>query len=225
MEEYQTTKEKEVYKSKISFFINLVHEIRTPLSLIRLPLEKLLEDKREGRDAKYLSVIDRNVNYLLGITNQLLDFQKMENGGVQLSLKKCDINQLVSDVHSQFTSPAELKGISVMLDLPEGEIFASVDREKVCKIIVNLIGNAVKYAQSRIDIKLVSSDEGFRVSVSDDGPGIPDVEKRKVFEAFYQVKDGKSGAVGTGIGLAFSKSLAEAHHGTLSLEDLSLIHI
>lgn len=143
----------------------------------------------------------------------------MENGGVQLSLKKCDINQLVSDVHSQFTSPAELKGISVMLDLPEGEIFASVDREKVCKIIVNLIGNAVKYAQSRIDIKLVSSDEGFRVSVSDDGPGIPDVEKRKVFEAFYQVKDGKSGAVGTGIGLAFSKSLAEAHHGTLSLED------
>lgn len=138
---------------------------------------------------------------------------------MQLSLKKCDINQLVSDVHSQFTSPAELKGISVMLDLPEGEIFASVDREKVCKIIVNLIGNAVKYAQSRIDIKLVSSDEGFRVSVSDDGPGIPDVEKRKVFEAFYQVKDGKSGAVGTGIGLAFSKSLAEAHHGTLSLED------
>lgn len=120
-----------------------------------------MEDKREGRDAKYLSVIDRNVNYLLGITNQLLDFQKMENGGVQLSLKKCDINQLVSDVHSQFTSPAELKGISVMLDLPEGEIFASVDREKVCKIIVNLIGNAVKYAQSRIDIKLVSSDEGF----------------------------------------------------------------
>ena len=55
--------------------------------------------------------------------------------------------------------------------------------------------------------------------MSDDGPGIPDVEKRKVFEAFYQVKDGKSGAVGTGIGLAFSKSLAEAHHGTLSLED------
>ena len=219
MEEYQTAKEKEVYKSKISFFINLVHEIRTPLSLIRLPLEKLLEDKREGRDAKYLSVIDRNVNYLLGVTNQLLDFQKMENGGVQLNLKKCDINQLVSDVHGQFTSPAELKGISVVLDLPEGEIFASVDREKVCKIIVNLIGNAVKYAQSRIDIKLVSSGEGFRVSVSDDGPGIPDAEKQKVFEAFYQVKDGKSGAVGTGIGLAFSKSLAEAHHGTLSLED------
>ena len=71
--------------------------------------------------------------------------------------------------------------------LPEGVIFASGDREKVCKIIVNLIGNAVKYAQSRIDIKLASSGEGFRVSVSDDGPGIPDGEKQKVFEAFYQV--------------------------------------
>ena len=71
MEKYQIAKEQEVYKSKIGFFINLVHEIRTPLSLIRLPLEKLQEIEHEGKEAKYLSVIDKNVNYLLGITNQL----------------------------------------------------------------------------------------------------------------------------------------------------------
>ena len=70
MEKYQIAKEQEVYKSKIGFFINLVHEIRTPLSLIRLPLEKLQEIEHEGKEAKYLSVIDKNVNYLLGITNQ-----------------------------------------------------------------------------------------------------------------------------------------------------------
>ena len=79
MEDYQVAKEKEMYKSKINFFINLVHEIRTPLSLIRLPLEKLREEEKEERKEKYLSVMDKNVNYLLGITNQLLDFQKMES--------------------------------------------------------------------------------------------------------------------------------------------------
>ena len=75
MEEYQTTKEKEMYKSKINFFINLVHEIRTPLSLIRLPLEKLREEEIKGKENKYISVIEKNVDYLLGIINQLLDFR------------------------------------------------------------------------------------------------------------------------------------------------------
>lgn len=94
MEKYQTAKEQEVYKSKISFFINLVHEIRTPLSLIRLPLEKLLEKEHEGKDLKYLSVIDKNVNYLLGITNELLDFQKMESGTLHLNLKRVILKNL-----------------------------------------------------------------------------------------------------------------------------------
>ena len=80
------------------------HEIRTPLSLIRLPLEKLQEIEHEGKEAKYLSVIDKNVNYLLGITNQLLDFQKMENGALQLNLVSCDIKEIVNDVYSQFTT-------------------------------------------------------------------------------------------------------------------------
>ena len=67
-----------MYKSKINFFINLVHEIRTPLSLIRLPLEKLREEEIKGKENKYISVIEKNVDYLLGIINQLLDFQKLE---------------------------------------------------------------------------------------------------------------------------------------------------
>lgn len=220
MEDYQTSKEKEVYKSKISFFINLVHEIRTPLSLIKLPLEKLLEEKQETKEQKYLSVIDKNVTYLLGVTNQLLDFQKMENGSLQLHLKPCNINQLVSDVYNQFTSPAELKGIALTLELPAGELIATVDREKVSKVIVNLLSNAVKYTHSRIEVVVKPLDTGFEIRVDDDGPGIPDGEKEKVFEAFYQLPDSHSSA-GTGIGLAFSRSLAEAHHGALSLADSS----
>lgn len=218
MEDYQTIKEKEVYRSKISFFINLVHEIRTPLSLIRLPLEKMLEEEQEGKNQKYLSVIDKNVNYLLGVTNQLLDFQKMENGSLQLHLKACNIGQLVSDVYNQFTSPAELKGVVLTLELPAEELVAAVDKEKISKIMVNLLSNAIKHAHSRIEVIVKLIDAGFEIQINDDGSGIPDAEKAKVFEAFYQLSDGHSSA-GTGIGLAFSKSLAEGHHGALSLAD------
>ena len=220
MEKYQIAKEQEVYKSKISFFINLVHEIRTPLSLIRLPLEKLLEKEREGKDLKYLSVIDKNVNYLLGITNELLDFQKMESGTLHLNLKKSDIKELVSDVYNQFTSPAELKGIDLQLTVPEQELVSTVDRDKLSKILVNLMGNAIKYAHAHIDLKLLVTDGGYEIQVNDDGPGIPNEQKQKIFEAFYQLPDDKvATAVGTGIGLAFAKSLAEAHQGDLRLED------
>ena len=220
MEKYQTAKEQEVYKSKISFFINLVHEIRTPLSLIRLPLEKLLEKEHEGKDLKYLSVIDKNVNYLLGITNELLDFQKMESGTLHLNLKKSDIKELVSDVYNQFTSPAELKGIDLQLIVPEQELVSTVDKDKLSKILVNLMGNAIKYAHARIDLKLLVTDGGYEIQVNDDGPGIPNEQKQKIFEAFYQLPDDKvATAVGTGIGLAFAKSLAEAHQGDLRLED------
>lgn len=220
MEKYQITKEQEVYKSKISFFINLVHEIRTPLSLIRLPLEKLLEKEHEGKDARYLSVIDKNVNYLLGITNELLDFQKMESGTLHLNLKNCDIKELVSDVYNQFTSPAELKGIDLQLTLPEQELVSAVDKEKLSKILVNLMGNAIKYARVRIDLMLVVTDTGYEIQVNDDGAGIPDEKKQKIFEAFYQVPDDKvATTVGTGLGLAFAKSLAEAHQGDLILKD------
>lgn len=220
MEKYQIAKEQEVYKSKIGFFINLVHEIRTPLSLIRLPLEKLLEKEREGKDAKYLSVIDKNVNYLLGITNELLDFQKMESGSLNLNLKNCDIKELVSDVYNQFTSPAELKEIKLVLTLPDHDLKSMVDRDKLSKILVNLMGNAIKYTRTRIELKLISDDAGYEIQVIDDGPGVPDEQKQKIFEAFYQLPDDKvASTVGTGIGLAYAKSLAEAHQGGLRLED------
>ena len=179
-----------------------------------------MEKEREGKDLKYLSVIDKNVNYLLGITNELLDFQKMESGTLHLNLKKSDIKELVSDVYNQFTSPAELKGIDLQLTVPEQELESTVDREKLSKILVNLMGNAIKYAHAHIDLKLLVTDKGYEIQVNDDGPGIPDEQKQKIFEAFYQLPDDKvATAVGTGIGLAFAKSLAEAHQGDLYLED------
>lgn len=221
MENYQIEKEKELYKSKINFFINLVHEIRTPLSLIKLPLESLLVTDRSKEDSKYLSVIDKNVNYLLGVTNELLDFQKMEAGVVRLHLKNCDIVELLQDIYNQFIGSAELKNLVLTLDVPEtSRIEAVIDADKVSKIVVNLVSNAMKYAHTRIDIRLKQLNEQFDIRVEDDGDGIPFDEKEKVFQAFYQVDNPKA-MLGTGIGLAYSRSLAENCGGSLRAEDNS----
>jgi signal transduction histidine kinase/ligand-binding sensor domain-containing protein/CheY-like chemotaxis protein len=220
MEEYRIEKEKEVYQSKISFFINLIHEIRTPLSLIKLPLDKLSEKQQEDiKSSNYLTVINKNVNYLLDIVNQLLDFQKIENQNIQLILKEENINSLLQEIYTQFIHSAELKHINLSILLPQNEILALVDKEKITKIIINLLSNAIKFTKSKIELRLEAFDECFEISVTDDGPGIRDEEKVKVFDAFYQSEAKSNTSSGTGIGLAFSKMLTENHKGSLSLSD------
>lgn len=218
MEEYQIKKEKEVYQSKINFFINLVHEIRTPLSLINLPLEKLSETRFDTPQAsRYLSIINKNVNYLLSVVNQLLDFQKIENNKEsKINIKDHNINILLQSIYEQFISFAELKNIKMTISLPSENHIIKVDADILSKIIFNLLGNAIKYADKRIDLKFESYDNYSEISVADDGPGIPDNEKEKIFEAFYQLNEESN--TGTGIGLAFSKLLAENHGGSLSID-------
>ncbi|WP_423130300.1 hybrid sensor histidine kinase/response regulator transcription factor [Gaoshiqia sp. Z1-71] len=218
LEDYQVKTEKEAYQSKILFFVNLVHEIRTPLSLIKLPLERLSEENAGTRGSKYLAVINRNVDYLLHVANQLLDFQKIENQGANLDLRPHSLHELVRELHDQIGYSAALKQIDINLLLPENDVVAAIDREKIYKILINLVGNAVKHARTKIELHLEIFDDHFEIRVVDDGPGIPDQEKKKVFEAFYQ-SDNPQSSPGTGIGLAFSKSLADNHHGQITVKD------
>lgn len=218
LEAYQIKTEKEAYQSKIRFFVNLVHEIRTPLSLIKLPLEKLGDGYSDARSSRYLAVINKNVNYLLHVANQLLDFQKIENQETGLDLRRQSLNDLIREVNELFVLTAASRKVEINLLLPENEVVAAIDREKIYKILVNLLSNAVKHAGTKIELRLEIFADRFEVHVADDGPGIPDQEKEKVFEAFYQSVDSRNN-VGTGIGLAFSKSLADAHHGRIILTD------
>ncbi|MGV8134367.1 MAG: two-component regulator propeller domain-containing protein [Mangrovibacterium sp.] len=218
MEAYQIKTEKETYQSKIRFFVNLVHEIRTPLTLIRIPLEKLADIYSDARASGYLSVIHKNVDYLLHVANQLLDFQKIENEEAPLDLSRQSLNSLVREAYELFVYTAAARQVEMSLSLPESDRDAMIDREKIYKILVNLLSNAVKHARTKISLDLEVFDDHFKISVADDGPGIADHEKEKVFEAFYQSAATQNG-LGTGIGLAFSKSLAESHHGRIILAD------
>ena len=218
LEAYQIKTEKDAYQSKIRFFVNLVHEIRTPLSLIKLPLERLSDEGSDVKTSRYLTVINKNVNYLLHVANQLLDFQKIENQSIVLDLRNQSLNELVKEVYEQFVYSVASQQIDISLSLPEEDRVTAFDREKIYKILINLLSNAIKHARTRIELQLECFDEHFEIRVADDGPGIPDEEKERVFEAFYQSSGTKNG-LGTGIGLAFSKSLAESHQGRIVLED------
>lgn len=220
MEQFRIMQEKETYRSKVGFFVNLVHEIRTPLSLINLPLEQLLEhrDMKEADTMKYLETIRHNVGYLLGITNELLDFQKMENEGLTFGLQPCNVSQLVRGIAAQFTESFRLNGKELNVRLPEKNRQVMTDAGKLSKVIVNFLSNAMKYARKQIRLELTFDNEMFHLSVSDDGPGIDPEEHSRIFTAFYQVNN-EYQRPGTGIGLAFSRSLAEGMNGKLQLTE------
>ena len=219
---FQEQQEKETFQSKIRFFIDLVHEIRTPLTLINLPLEQIDEEVKNLSKpslANYVAAIRRNMNYLLGITNQLLDFQKAENGGITLVRSNTDVGEMLHGIYEQFRESAALQGIRLQLQLPDESVEISMDSDKMTKVMMNLVGNAMKYARKEIIIRL-SCEEQLAVMVIDDGPGVPPEAQQKIFDRYYQIgHDTVASSVGTGLGLAYAKMLAQAHGGDLNYSD------
>ena len=222
MEDYRLRQEKENFQSKINFFINLVHEIRTPLSLITLPLEQMEEGELSDDNRNHVHAIRRNTNYLLGITNQLLDFQKAENEGkIQLQLGTCDVAQLLDGIYRQFKDPMKVQGLSLQLQLPQSRVVTTLDRDKVSKVLMNLLGNALKYARSEVILRLEqTAEDRFAISVIDDGPGVPLAERERIFDVYYQIAgDATAAHLGTGLGLSYAKMLATAHGGDIRYAD------
>lgn len=221
MEEFRSRQEKENFESKISFFINLVHEIRTPLTLMSLPLEAIENISEASSLKSHTAAIRRNMNYLLGITNQLLDFQKAERGRIDLDLRNCDVGQLLSEAAAQFDDAMQVQGKRLQLQLPDAPITTALDREKVLKVLMNLLGNAFKYARSEVIVRLEQTDDDrLCISVIDDGPGVPPQEKEKIFDVYHQIAgDATAKNLGTGLGLAYARMLAEAHGGELTEQD------
>jgi ligand-binding sensor domain-containing protein/signal transduction histidine kinase/DNA-binding response OmpR family regulator len=221
MDSYEREKEREIYNLKLESFTNLAHEIRTPLTLIKMPLEKIMSgNKIVDEDIQQdLALIEKNTLRLIILTNQLLDFRKAENNNMSLIFTKTEINALLDEVFNDLQPLAKEKKLTYELLLPRITLTAYVDSEALRKIFTNLIHNAIKYAYGKVEIKLLpfnSDDIMFNVEFGNDGPIIPFDKKDKIFEPFYRLHDADKNT-GTGIGLPLSRSLAELHHGSLSL--------
>lgn len=214
-ERFEAQKEKELYNAKIQFFTFITHEIRTPLTLIKAPLEKILRSG-DGTPAtkENLEIIGKNTQRLLDLSNQLLDFRKTESKGFRLNFVKTDIPFWLNTMLPRFTPSMEKGGKAFSLELPEQNPQAYIDREAFSKIVSNLLTNAIKYSEKKIYLRLAVSEEHFTLTAGNDGFLIPEGEIEKIFEPFYRLKETEN-MQGSGMGLSLARSLAEFHNGTL----------
>lgn len=209
-------KEKELYNTKIDFFTNITHEIRTPLSLIKAPLEELI--KRSNPDEEeweHLSIMERNTNRLLKLVNELLDFRKAESKGLTVHFSQVDVVFVVQDTISRFIPSARLKEVELRTDLPTKPLLVDLDVEIFTKIVSNLLHNALKHARRRIVLSLIEADSCLRLTITNDGDRIGAHLANKIFLPFFKIDEK---AQGSGLGLTFSKTLAELHNGNLYLD-------
>ncbi len=228
MHEYKERKKSEMFKAKIQFFVNLIHEIRTPLTLMSLPMERMEEDIKSGKplsadeSMNHIMSMRRNMHYLLDITNEMLDFQKAENmGDMKLNLQQCDVNALMQNICQQFEHPMEVGGKTFKYSLLDNDINTALDIDKMKRVLMNLISNAMKYSKHEVEVSVRCIDDDIiNICVADDGPGIPESEHEKIFDMYYQIaNDQVAASLGTGLGLAYAKMLVVTHGGSLSIEE------
>ena len=215
-------KEKEIYQAKIEFFTNVAHEIKTPLTLIKAPMEKIIRKAGHNPEVEHnLKIMERNTDRLVELTNQLLDFRKIETTGFQLNFVEANINELVLERYSSFKPLADQKNIQFTITTPREAVVALIDTDAMQKILNNLIYNALTYCKAVVQIELYPAKETsthFSIEVRNDGYLIPREMKQKIFQPFYRLKETQAKA-GSGIGLALSKSLTDLHNGKIFLND------
>lgn len=215
----------EASRLKSQFLANLSHEIRTPLNAVMGFSELLEEDLTDPQQLSYLEAIHSGGKALLGLLNDLLDLSKVEAGKLSLELMPCDLRQLCQELSGLFSLPIQKKGLEWILDMaPELPVSLYLDELRVRQILLNLIGNAVKFTDQgqialRVTGRLLASDEWeLALQVQDTGLGIPLEAQSLIFEPFHQ-QDGQSTRKygGTGLGLAICRRLAELMGGRIDL--------
>lgn len=212
------SKEKEVYEAKLSFFSMIAHEIRTPVSLIIGPLEKIRRnaDCLPPAISADLDIIGRNSTRLLNLVNQLLDFKKVESGALTANFERHDVGELIMSVAERFRPTVEQKGISLRTVIPDIPLMADVDAEGIVKIVSNLLNNARKFTRDSIVVacSVAPDGESLVISVADNGNGISQSDAERIFNPFVQLNSSaESNPDGTGLGLSIVRRVVSAHGG------------
>lgn len=219
IQEVEQKKERESYRAKMEFFTNIAHEIKTPLTLIKAPLEYILHNKTFDSDTKNsLITIMKNTERLLSLSYQLLDFRKIEVKQMQMNFEGTDIVLLLQNIYTRFYLAAEQQGVNFTTSFPDEHLTVEVDVEAFTKIMSNLFTNALKYSSKYINVSLEREENRFIVIVENDGEVILPQMREAIFEPFVQVSSQQIVSSGRGLGLPLARSLAELHGGTLSYD-------
>lgn len=210
----------EIDRAKTTFFSNISHEFRTPLTLLLAPLEDAISDKQiDGENKVRLEVAHRNALRMQKLVNTLLEFSRIEAGRMEGRFRRVDICLLTEDLASTFRSAIERSGMKLRVHCEKISDDVYVDADMWERIILNLLSNAFKYSnEGEIGIDIRQSDGMVHVAVSDTGVGIPADQVDRIFDRFYRVENtGGRSQEGTGIGLSMVRELVKLHHGTIEV--------
>jgi len=221
MSKFEAEKLQEVDGMKSRFFANISHEFRTPLTLIFGPAKDIIDETNETKIKQNAGIIKRNASRLYGLVNQLLDLSKLEAGKMTLEVSEQNIMPLLKGLVLSFSSLAERKKITLNFNTIEENLNVYIDKDKVEKIITNLLSNAFKFTPEggKIDFTVEKLIKDVEIRIADNGIGIPKERIDKIFDRFFQVDGSQTREnEGTGIGLALKKELVELHKGKIKVE-------
>jgi len=215
----------EADRTKTTFFTNISHEFRTPLTLMLGPLEQSIDRLELGaapvsEEAKSLRVVHRNGLRLLKLVNALLDFSRIEAGRAHARLQSVEVGSFTAELASMFRSAIEKAGLQLIVDCPPLRERAFIDPEMWEKILLNLLSNAVKFTfEGSICVRLTEEHQSFRLEVIDTGVGIAPEQLSRIFERFHRVEGPPGRTIeGSGIGLALVQELVRLQGGTIHAE-------
>lgn len=208
-------------QSKLVFFTNVSHDLRTPLTLIAEPVAQLAEaGNLTPQQSTLIRIANKNIKILQRLINQILDFRKYENGKLGLTLTETDFSRVVGDWMESFYSVARKRDIKLTLVGPAQEtpVVMAIDVEKIERVFFNLLSNAFKYTPDNgsITVSYESDGDNLTFRVADTGEGISDRDLGNIFDRFYQVD--RINPKGSGIGLSLAKAFVELHGGSISVE-------
>ena len=212
-------------KHKSQFLANMSHELRTPLNAI-LGYTELILDNIYGEVPEKirttLTRVEKNGRHLLGLINDVLDLSKIEAGSLKLSLASYSMNEVVQAAATALEPLAAEKKLALKAEVPPNLPRATGDERRITQVILNLLGNAIKFTETgEVLMKVAVADGTFRFSVTDTGPGIAEADQLKIFEEFHQAEVRQTARKGgTGLGLAISKRIIELHRGLIGVDSV-----
>ena len=216
----------QINEAKLQFLTNISHDLKTPITLIINPLNRLIKtDLSEDRQKLY-KVMERNSERMLHLLNQLINARKFDQGKIVLKFRKTEIISFIKNIVALFEDQIESRRIDFEILHSEEELYAYIDPRHFDKVIQNLVSNAIKFSPhgGSIQVKICTNEQWnrFEISIKDNGIGIKEKDIKNIFNRFYRSSgDNQRQFEGTGIGLHLTKSIAELHHGTVSAKNNS----
>jgi signal transduction histidine kinase len=203
------------------WFVNIAHDLRSPLGLIKGPISQLINSENlDKNEMEIVGIAKKSTDLLESLVNEILDLSDLTHGGIKLNISEIDLYELVGDTFKLFETAAKKLGIEIKItsSLSEDDI-RMLDKSKMQKVLINLISNAIKFSQKggTITADLTANKNEYCISISDQGIGISVQDLPRIFDRFYQSKADNQES-GFGVGLALSKEIVELHGGTLTVK-------